>query len=102
MTLPRWPGSDRPLLLAIAHLPEHPLVAAGRREALGDARALAFAELGADAIGEPEDGAHDLGELLVAVGFDPAPVEGLGRAAGEQLLTHLPVDPVAGQERAER
>ena len=43
---------DRPLLLAMAHVPEHPLVAGGGLEVAPHAVALAGAQVLADAVGE--------------------------------------------------
>ena len=50
-----------------------------------DSGQLGAGEVGADPVGEVADGQDDGGELLPAVGVDPALVEGVGRAALEQV-----------------
>src|ERR671930_1912733 len=93
---------NRPGLLAVAHVPEHPLVAARRLEVVGEAAPLGLADALAHPVGDPEHGVHDLPEVLAAVRLDPAPVEGVRRPLLQQRLAHLPVDPVAGEHGPER
>jgi hypothetical protein len=63
--------------------------------------ALGRTEAGRDPVGDAQHGPHQLAERLGGVGFDPATVERVGRAGPLQLASHLPVDPVAGQQRGQ-
>src|SRR5262249_3640897 len=53
-------------------------------------------------VGRGQHGPDDGAELLGGIGTDPALVEGVGRAGVLELLAHLPVDPVTGQECGHR
>src|SRR6185437_362219 len=89
--------SDGPGLAAPAHVPEHPLVAAGGHEVAPHRVSLFLAEPGREGVGAGEHRAHHRAELLGGVRADPARVEGIARAGALEGLAHLPVDPVAGQ-----
>ncbi len=94
-------GLHRPGLLTVAHVPEHPLVPAGQAEVAPHPLALGGGETGAELVGDRDD-VTDLGiELVATIGVDPALVARVGRAAAEQVLADLPVDPVAGQHGAD-
>src|SRR5580658_1859783 len=70
---PGWPGLTgdalhRPGFLAVAHVPEHPLVAAGRAEVPVHQRALGRGQAGAQGVGHGQHLADRVTELLAAVG----------------------------------
>src|SRR3990170_8870153 len=72
-------GSDGPGLPPVAHLPEHPLVAARRDEVAPHRLALSGRARRGGGLGRVEDAAHDVAELRRGVRGDPAGVEGVGR-----------------------
>src|SRR5919106_3433985 len=78
---PKTAESDGPALLAVAHIPEHPLVATGGDETLLDAPLGRRVQFVADPVRHGEDGPHDLGKVLAPIGVDPSPVERVGGAA---------------------
>src|SRR2546423_1490860 len=63
--------SDRPPLLAVAHVPEHPLVPAGGAEVLVHQGPLGRPEPGPERVGDGQHLAHRVAELLAPVGVDP-------------------------------
>src|SRR6187551_933533 len=76
----RRPGGNcRPPLLPVAHVPEHPLVAARDAEVLARAGSLGGLEPGAKPVGDVEHLLHDRAELVAAVGSDPLLVPRIGR-----------------------
>jgi GTP cyclohydrolase I len=77
---------DRPALAPIARVPEHPLVPARGGEATASTRTLRWAELEPETVGKGEDRPNHLGELLTALGLDPAASERIRRASLEQRL----------------
>ena len=58
-------------------------------------------ETGTHLVGHVNHGLYHRAELLAPVHVDPLPVARVGRAAAQQFPAHLPVDPVAGQDRAD-
>src|SRR5579875_2247675 len=94
-------GSDGPARHAVAHVPEHPLVAAGGAEVASYPVAFGGRQAGSELVGVGEDLPDRRAELLAAVGVDPALVPRVGRAPAAKLLADLPVDPVARQHRAD-
>src|SRR5215470_11161044 len=93
--------SDGPGFLAVAHVPEHPLVAARVSEVAVYPGPFGRSETGTHLVGHVDHGLHHRAELLAPVRVDPLPVARVGRAAAQQLLADLPVDPVARQDRAD-
>src|SRR6266849_3067270 len=91
-----------PGFAAPAHVPEHPLVAAGGDEVAPHDGLGFLSEVGGHRVGALEHRAHDRAEFLGGVGADPAGVERIRRAGALEGLADLPVDPVAGQERGDR
>src|SRR5712692_1676520 len=98
-----WPSTlHGPRFLAPAHIPKHPLVAAGGDEVAAHELALARAQSPRHLIEAGDDEADEPAELLGSVGADPSRVERVLRARALEGLADLPVDPVAGQERRHR
>ena len=81
----------------VGGVPEHPLVARGRGEVLAHQRQLGAATPRPDPVGSVQHRVDDGLELLAAVHRDPARVQRIRRAAGQQLLADPGVDPVAGE-----
>src|SRR5690242_5366445 len=88
----RRPESDGPGLLPVAHVPEHPFVAARRAEVPVHQRALVWREVGAELVGDRQYILDGLAELIASVHVDPPLVTRIGRAAALQLLADLPVE----------
>src|ERR1700730_3902625 len=84
LTLPSPQGGegelDGPGLAAPAHVPEHPLVAAGGHEVAVHGRALVRPERAGEGVGAGEHRAHHRAELLGGGGADPAGGERIARA----------------------
>src|SRR5579875_755952 len=71
-------GSDGPARHAVAHVPEHPLVAAGGAEVASYPVAFGGRQAGSELVGVGEDLPDRRAELLAAVGVDPALYRGSG------------------------
>src|SRR5207302_1365866 len=94
------PDLHWPRFAAITHVPEHPLVAAGRDEGSAHRVALIWREPRRGLVGSLDHTANHDREFLRRVRLDPFLIERVGRAFAFQLLPHLPVDPIAGKQRA--
>src|SRR5262249_58397758 len=92
--------SYRPAFAGGPHLPEHPLIAAGRREVARHRPTLRGPDSPRDLVGNIEGRANDRAELLGGIRTDPTRIERIRRAGSLQRLADLPVDPVTGKQRA--
>src|SRR5680860_1238341 len=95
-----WTRSDGPGLLAPGRVPEHPLVARGRRERLMHTLDRARVRLCRKAIQDLLRLFGRCGELRVTVGTDPVGIRVSSEVAHTVLeaTTHILVDPEAGQD----
>src|SRR5690349_9652326 len=75
--------SDGPGFLAVAHVPEHPLVAARVAEVAVYQVSFGRAETGTHLVGHADHGPHHVAELVAPVRADPALVARVRRAAAQ-------------------